>query len=134
MAASDCRDWAALYVTSFLFGLVLLGLRHGHKGSTRIRQSDYMQLKVAKDAKQQRNDGTFWIECSRSKSSCKWEKSEAQRPLPADQRLSPSPQSLRCCTPGQSLDLVAPEAPIGRPESLGGAFSPNNAPFGTRLS
>lgn len=44
-----------------------------------------------------------------------------------EQTLSSSPR------PRQNRDLVAPGAPIGRSESFSGAFSLDNAPFGTSL-
>lgn len=56
MAISGHRYWGALYFTSFLFGTVLFGTRHGQNGSTQICQLDEAEPKVAEDAKQRRTD------------------------------------------------------------------------------
>lgn len=70
----------ALYITSFFFGMVLFGNRHGHDGSTQIRQPNLAGLKGAEDTEKQRTGGIRWQDCSCSESSCKWEKCGSQAP------------------------------------------------------
>lgn len=53
VTTSARRYSEAMYFTSFLFGAVLLGARHGYNGSTQIRKPSYAEPKVAEHAKQQ---------------------------------------------------------------------------------